>query len=85
MFYLLQPSEDDSEIFKDKAAEFLLHWGAFGGLLMRELTLQNASSFGMIFFCQTSGAYEPFLNVIWYVKTRSLSKQMKTINVNFIN
>ncbi|KAH3883425.1 hypothetical protein DPMN_007380 [Dreissena polymorpha] len=36
----------DHELFREKASEFLLHWGAFSGLLMRELTLQNASSFG---------------------------------------
>ena len=47
MFYINQPSDTDTELFKDKASEFLLHWGAFGGLLMRELTLQNATSFGM--------------------------------------
>lgn len=45
-FSFTQPSGEDSELFKTKAAEFLLHWGAFSGLLMRELTLQNAQSFG---------------------------------------
>ena len=42
----LQPSGCDYELFKDKAADFLLQWEAFGALLMRELTLKNASSFG---------------------------------------
>jgi len=46
----LQPAGEDSEEFRARAAEFLLQWGAFSGLLMRELTLQNAASFGMGLF-----------------------------------
>ncbi|KAL3842713.1 hypothetical protein ACJMK2_020701 [Sinanodonta woodiana] len=43
---VLQPSKDKKSRQKEKAAEFLLHWAAFGSLLLRDLTLHNAKSFG---------------------------------------
>ena len=45
-FNMFQSSKTNN-VFKEKAAEFLLQWEAFGALLLRDLTLRSAASFGM--------------------------------------
>ena len=45
-FNIFQSSKTNN-VFKEKAAEFLLQCGAFGALLLRDLTLRSAASFGM--------------------------------------
>ncbi|KAK7476909.1 hypothetical protein BaRGS_00031848, partial [Batillaria attramentaria] len=43
---VLQPCKEKGRGFRDGAADFLLQWAMFGALLMKELTLHNAASFG---------------------------------------
>ncbi|XP_025085503.1 DNA-binding protein RFX6-like [Pomacea canaliculata] len=44
--FVLQPCKEKDIGFLDRSADFLLQWAMFGSLLMKELTLHNAISFG---------------------------------------
>ena len=52
-FCIFQSSKA-AKVFKEKAAEFLLQWEALGALLLRDLTLRSASSFGMYMYLNTN-------------------------------
>ncbi|XP_052799431.1 DNA-binding protein RFX6-like [Mya arenaria] len=82
---VLLPSGENADVFKEKAAEFILQWGAFSGLLMRELTLLNSTSFASIHIVHLMLDEYTFLVIETQQDTESEAKLQKELQKHMKN